>query len=142
MVFHCRNLVDFQACFEAAKRDRDEQDSGDTDEEIETKLCEQWIFANKYGFSAKSFMKGAGGRPHVDPAAWGAYDRDSIMHYSSSICAHYVVGDPNECPQNPEKCVLVFRDTTNPNLMAAVQTNRVPSAGDIAVVKYMYPYRV
>lgn len=87
-------------------------------------------------------MKGTGSQPHVDPASWGAYDRDSIMHYSSLICARYVVGDPDECPQNLAKCVLLFKHPTNPNLVAEVQTNRVPSAGDIALIKRMYPYRV
>jgi hypothetical protein len=52
-------------------------------------------------------MKGTGGQPHIDPASWGAYDRDSIMHYSSLICACYVVGDPDEYPQNLAKCVLL-----------------------------------
>ncbi|KAK3209131.1 hypothetical protein GRF29_69g882549 [Pseudopithomyces chartarum] len=88
VIFRCRNLLDFQSCFAAAKKDRDEQDTGDTDAEIEKKLCEQWTFANRYGFSARSFMKGTGSQPHVDPASWGAYDRDSIMHYSSLISSY------------------------------------------------------
>jgi hypothetical protein len=103
---------------------------------VESRLCEDKAFAEKYGFDGAQFTKNAGKSDIAGRLDEGPFDFGSIMMYPSNAFSN-----PDCKPDNIDKCPMVQIDKVNDKVTGTswIHTGEVPSQGDIAFVKKWYP---
>ncbi|PVI04678.1 hypothetical protein DM02DRAFT_725628 [Periconia macrospinosa] len=125
--FKCEALDGYDEAYNKAKSDNPTMRT----EEIQTKLCEDWGFSNKYHFTSPQAF-------HVESAseASDTFDWDSIMLYDSDQGGSRCSSDMEECPM-----LKGFTDTTTGRVTwSRFQGGRKPSKGDADFVRHLYPY--
>lgn len=109
--------------------------AGETD--VETKLCDDKIFAERYNFDGSQFKKNAQYADLPGSLEEAKFDMGSIMTYPSNAFSN-----PDCGLEKMDKCPMVGIDRVDGKVTGTLWIHRsvVPSASDVAFVKKWYPW--
>lgn len=123
----CEALDGYPDAYSKAKADNPTMHN----DEIQTKLCDDWTFSNKYHFtSSRAF--------HLETTSdtSDGFDWDSIMLYDSDQGGSNCANDIENCP--------MLKGVKNPGTgqvaWTRFQGGRAPSKGDVDFVRRWYPF--
>ena len=110
-------------------------------QDLEWHLCNDQVFAKRYGILSPVFLKGEQGRNVDEPEINLGFDVDSIMMYESeSISTPRCLTEEDYCALRKwHRTAAGGRDRSRPPLK--IQTPTWPSDGDARWVQKWYPAR-
>jgi hypothetical protein len=135
VLYICTNLRNYDYAFNRARADNPLM----TDNDIEWHLCNDQVFAKRYGILSPLFLKGDTGRSVDEPEPNLGFDVDSITMYETEVMSN------PRCQAEEDYCALRKwqrtpaggRDYLRPPVK--IQQPTWPSDGDARWVQKWYP---